>query len=392
MAYGSTLIGKIQLGLQTGWGTAKSSWAATDVVECELFLPARTQEVIAPETYRGGYYQQSTQGGSKAGAEVQIKMPLLGVSGAAPTADPTPHYQAYLMRDALGSLASDGYQTDVTTGGTSTSVVVTTGVEAHAGFAVAVPKSGGYAIGWISDHTANTYTVSPLGATPSSSGTLYGSSVAYLSTATPADGWTLIHNADVVGGTTYYDGVVTRCAIVSPAKGQPMMEVTIRFASWSDVSAAAIVPYAYSYPQMPPAIGAHGARGTDALTGECFSSSTFEATVEADAIDCYSSDQGVSLYRVVDRKVRWTLDAPIAETAQMYAVGASYGGVEQLDLCSTPGRACSIFMGSPTVVEHSQMVALGKVIGQRVTLAPGNYTGDTETTAPADTAVRVAWL
>ena len=115
--------------------------------------------------------------------------------------------------------------------------------------------------------------------------------------------------------------------------------------------------------------------------------STLDITCEVEEEPDWSRPSGVSCYNVVDRKALWTIDVPIADVQDMYDVGDELDPL-QADFCAIPGKAFRDPHGRPIVVAQSPIQPLGKLIGQRIQVAPGIYTGDTETTAPAGTFLR----
>lgn len=396
MGRGTTIVGKVLLKQQAAKGTAVSSWSAADAVYCEMFIPDRGAEAIDPEVYTGGFHQGPLIQGSKAGRDILLKIPIPGLSDDnVPTADPTPHHLAYAMGDALGGLSVDGYQADMITGSTTTAVNVTAGIEAHSGHAVIIPQTSGInGIGWIKQHTSNVYTLAnALSGTPQDSGTIYGTATAYLNTSQPAKLWTLAHTYGVVGGTSYYDGTVIKARITGGNGKKGYIELTIRFPIWDNIAAGALAPYAYSHPMMPIIEGPVGGRFPVTLdSGDVGVANSFiEITCEVEEEPDWSRPSGVDFYNVVDRKVLWTVETPLPETGDLYDVGFQYGsevGPLQSDFCSIVGKAFGAFMGNPVVKAQTPIIALGKLIGQRLQFAPGLYTGDTETTAPAGTDFR----
>lgn len=75
------------------------------------------------------------------------------------------------------------------------------------------------------------------------------------------------------------------------------------------------------------------------------------------------------------------------------APGDALGGPMQIDLATaTGGRSASILIPTPVLIEQPTVQDLGGKLATRVLIGARIYTGDTGSTAPADTPVRIAWL
>lgn len=394
MALGSFSLGKVYLKRQVSVGTPITSWSAGDALECEIMTSERKRDAIAPKVYQGDFTQPNTQPGTKAGGDVTLRIPLAGLLSTAPGANPTPHHLAYAIADCYGALSTDGYQTDLTAGSTTTAITVTSGVEAHAGHGVGIPIAGAtasYGIAWIKEHTLNVYTlVNALLGTPPSTGTILGGCTAYYTPDDAGYRWTLAHVKGVVGGTTYFDGTIMDVEIQGINTQQPMAIVQIKFPDWQPYTAGAITPYPYSWPRLPVITGVNGGRLT-LPNGMAARSITAKVTCTLDEKPDWSRSSGVAEYTVTGREASWVLEAPLEDEADLYEVGDDLDPM-QADFCTISGRGFGLFMGAPRVVENAPIIALGQLIGQRVKVAPARYTGDTETTAPAGSPLRAVFF
>ncbi len=238
--YAPSRLGRVQIQLQSGWGTAvaNGSFVDDDGIECEVGYPEVAQEAITTEAMRSNYAADRILAGSKSGATMSLTMPLHGwAKGATPSGDPATHPDAILLASALGGIYTDGYATNITSGGDTDTIAYSGAPDSNwIGQALMVPISGGYCIGWAKsvDSGANTVDlINALTAAPASSGTVYGSNTCFLSndTRTP---FTLFYKAAVSGITVkMVDCVVTAAKITMNAKGQPVGEVTIQATDWT---------------------------------------------------------------------------------------------------------------------------------------------------------------
>lgn len=405
MSYTISKLGTLALKTQSAWNTAESSFASTDLIECEApWVPPLAREALRTDTFRAGFTEPTTVAGSKAPTELTIRGPLHGWSASTPSGDPTSFPDALLISRALGSITSgDGYTTALTTGASTSAFKYTnaSGDTAWEGHAQLVPISGGRAIGWIKDvDTSGDPDVGTLiediTAAHSNSGTAYGSLVAYLSSTYDLSAltmqWLGSASADQI---RYYDALPTRVRIVAERKRQPMVEATLSALGWTHVgSGGAPTAAAYGFPQLPAFIGTNGARAY--LNGSALTtvhSVVVEITQTLAEVPGVASTEGVSQWVVADRRVTIELKlAPTSTSATSGAPGDDAAGSLQIDLNTTPGRAVSILAAAPRLLEQPTLEDAGGVLVERRLYGVADYTADDGSTAPADTAFRIAWL
>jgi len=407
MAISLSNKGRVAIKQQAAWGTAQTSFATTDYLEIEApFVPTLAREALRLNTFRPGFTEPEIVAGSKAPTELTFRFPLHGYSNGAPGADPTAHPDSLIFKTVLGSSGSDGYTTAMTSGSTANTINITNGQAdpAWEGYAMLIPKSGGYQFGWAKnvDTTVNPDTIETLnemGATPSSSGTIYGSLTSSLTTAAQ-----LPLTFDYIGSDAntyirFFDGLPTSVRIVIAAKQLPMCEVTMRFLNWSNLATGgAPVDAAYGYPLIPATIGANGAFFKIEDTEFCAATANITITQELSEVECTGSSQGVSQMVATNRSVTaeivytQTSLVSIGLSALGDEPGAKSDGCLTLDLATnTVGRAFGILIARPVLMEQPTIQDLGGKIATRVMIGCAPYTGDDSSTAPADTPFRVAF-
>jgi len=405
MAYTLSKLGTLALKAQSAWGTAESSFASTDLLECAApFVPPLQREALRTDTFRAGFTEPATVPGSKAPTTIDISGPLHGWSTSTPSGDPTIFPDALLISRALGSITSgDGYTTALASGASTSAFKYTDAAAdtAWEGHAQLVPISGGRAIGWIADidTTTNPDTgtlIEAITAAHSSSGTMYGSLVAYLSASYDLLPLTFQWLGSAAADQTrYYDALPTRVRLIADRKMQPRVEASLSTLGWTPVgSGGAPTAAAYTYPQLPAFIGTNGARvylnGTALTTVH---SVVIEITQELAEVPGVASTEGVAQWIVASRRVTIELKlAPSDTSATTGAPGDSAAGALQIDLNTTPGRAVSILAAAPKLLEQPTLEDAGGVLVERRLYGVEDYTGDASSTPPGDTPFRIAWL
>lgn len=410
MAYSTTKLGRLAVVTQSAWGTEETSFAATDYIEAaKPWVPTISQEALRTDTYRPDYTEPTIVGGSTAPTEWQIPLsPLHGWSTATPSADPgsTTNPDILLLSRALGGLAAgDGYASTVVAAGSSTSAVKYVdgqGQAAWEGFAQlfsATATASLNDIGWLANVDASTNPdtgtfVAAIAAAPAEDDTAYGSHVAYLASAfdlSPLTVQWLGSNANEQ--IRLSDVGVARFRLIAEDKRQPMWEATLRGIASNNVnSGGAPSAYSYGFPQMPAFIGTNGARCFYGGTATKIQSVEVVITQDLDEVQDAASTQGVAQYLATNRRVVMTIKRVVADVGDITAAPGDDPGVIQIDLNSVPGRACSILMPEPRYLEKPQITDIGGVYGVTEVFGCSLYTGDDSSTAPADTAFRIAFL
>lgn len=380
-----------------GWGAPETSFSASDYLEVNgPIIPPMPRETLSVDTYQPGFTEPESLAGSKAGGTFPFSMPLHGVLATAPVANPTIHPDALLFKAALGGGGSDGYSTTVT-GGTAAIPTDSSIPLAHAGYASLYPISGGYSIGWNSVVTLNTSSdlLVDLSASPVS-GAALGSYVAWLTTvaSTPLtiDWLGTVATAHV----RYSDALPSKLTAKFKAKQAPTLDAELMFITWANVgSGGAPADYAYSYPRIPAFVGANGVRALFAGgSAICPTEVTIEITQTLEQSECGSATEGVDQLVLVKRQVLVTIitnptdysATPWTDTVE------TLKNALQIDACTTPGRAFSFVLPAPKVMQTPTPVAVGNLLGVSSQYGAKIYSGDTGSTAPADTGARAAFL
>lgn len=389
MAYRPLKLGRLALKAQSAWGTAESSFSATDYFEAEVSVPPMARESLRTDPFRSGFEEAQVQAGTRAAIEMALRFPLHGWSTATPSGNPTEHPDALLMRVALGLAVQTGYgSANVATGGTTSSLKFTTGNANWEGSAIIVPTSGtpAFDVAFLADvdltPTPDASTVlANLSRTPSSSGTHYGSNTIYLANDTP-----LPITADWIGPDAdhhvrYCDGLVRSLRVVATTKREPMVEATIRFTGTPTFPGAggSLAAYAYGYPKIPPVLGASGSRvyfnGAEVSHAE----TTFAVDCTLQDIEDGASNEGVAQQLVTDRKVTASLLRALTGTftAEIgnLAPGTSISKF-QVIYGATPGRAAGFCFTAPTLIEQSGPRDRNGYLAIQHTMAPQVYAGD----------------
>lgn len=408
MAIALSTKGRVAIKQQSAWGTAETSFSATDYLEVEApFVPPLARESLRPNTLREGYTEPPIEPGSKAPVELTFRFPLHGWSSATPSGNPTVFPDALLFLCAMGSGAANGYSTANLGGGSpadeGTTYTDGTAVTAWIGHAVSYPTAGLRTIAWLDDvvTAASPDTASFLASTPRdvTTGTAYGSYVVYQSQTAQLPLTFDWFGSDANAHIRYFDGLPTSVRLSLAAKQLPMVEVTMRFLSWSNLgTGGAPTPTAYSYPLIPATIGANGSYSSVNSTEVCYATATIEITQELAENECSGSTEGVSSMSVTDRRMTVEMvfldsDLSTLGIGSASAPGDALGGPLQIDLATvTAGRSASALIPSPVLIEQPTLQDLGGKLATRVLVGARIYTGDTGSTAPADTPARVAWL
>lgn len=402
MAAGPYRFGRLAVKSQgSGWGTAETSFGASNVIEAEATTPEPTQESLVTENaMRGNVYAQRRVPGRKS-AQVSLRMPLHGFSDAAPTADPTEHPDALLLKTAIGGSSLAGYNASDITGGTTTDWTYGTGTtdagwEAHA--LLTTVSGGSKGIGWVTnvDTTTDTATVfDHLAAAPTSGSAVYGSNTIYLVKDQPTPLTLEWLGSDASSRIRMYDGVVSEWEIDGSAGPQPVLTCTVVGTLVNDGSGGDPGTYAFTdYPQLPATLAANGSRLTVNATTTTVHSFTIRGSATVMEGMGHQADQAVAQRYITDRTAECEVVLIPSSLATLSAPGTAPGAV-QLDLNTTPGRAFSLLMPSPqqrdidAISDQDGMLALTRVYD------PLAYTSDDTTdgtSAPRNTPFRIAFL
>ena len=410
-------LGRFAVREQAAWGTAQSAGNMTNAyfIECSMTVPTPVQESIQADVMRADHFATTRVAGGKGPVEISLSMPLHGFSTATPSGTPTEHPDGVLLKSVLGSAELGGYHAGDLSGGTAGVLNLNNGTAAVAdvGRAVLVPISGGHSVGWVSAMAdggdPDTYTlIRNLSAAPSSSGAILGSNSVVLDKTQPTPLTLQFLGSTANVSYLYSDAVVTSATITLNAREQPMLEVTLRAASWSEESGTtAGAPSAAALanrPQLPVVLGDNGARvvnSAGALTcGQLSIAMTSEVVDEVNF-----SGQGVSRFVVTKRTVAVTTVTPatsgsptagaLDNPAALGTPGASVGAI-QVDANTTPGRSFSALIAAGQLQELQALGDSSGIVAITTVVEPAQYTSDTTSsgsvTSPGNTPFRIAFL
>jgi hypothetical protein len=399
--------GRVAIKQQGAWGTAETSFAATDFMEVEApFIVNLEREALQFDSFRPTNADRPTTPGSKTPTEQTFRFMLHGHSTATPSANPTVFPDALLVECALGSGGAQGYNTANLGAGTPADLETTytdgQGSANWQGYAVSYPTAAARAIAWVKTVTTSgdpdvVDFIDNVRANVTT-GTAYGSFVAWLSNEDQLPLTFDYLGSDANSHFRLFDGLPTSINLVFASKQLIAVDVTVRFLDWTNLgTGGAPAGYTYGYPLIPPVLGANGAWSAINGTEFCYATATLSITQELAEVECSGSAQGTSQLKWTDRKVTLELVYTDTDLATL-GIGAASApgdsvGVVQLDLGSnTPGRSLSVLMPNAELAEQPKMQDLGGKVATRVLLRPLFYDGDTGSTAPADTPLRVAWL
>lgn len=408
MAVALTTKGRLAVKEQaSSWGTPETSFTSVDFIEVNgPVVPPMPRETVSVDTYRPGNTAATVVAGSKSGGTISFTMWLHGHSATTPSTDPTVHPDATIIKNVLGSGGADGYAATpngVTTSSTTSLVNIVNGQAdaAWSGFAQLAAGASTNVIWWAKtiDTGVSPDTIVPLVTTLAeapAAGTAYGSYVAWLSTAALVPLTIDWCGTDSTAHIRYSDCGVSKATVTMVNKQAIMMEVEFTFVTWTNVgSGGAPVDYAYAYPRIPPFIGANGARALfSGGTSICPQQVIIEMTQTLEEVPCASSTQGVSQLTWTDRAAKVSITSAVSDysaTPWTDTAGATPAAL-QIDGCNQVGRALSIAMPAPQLEEQPAPVAIGNLLGITRVYTPLYYSGDTGSTAPADTGLRVGWL
>ncbi len=187
-----------------------------------------------------------------------------------------------------------------------------------------------------------------------------------------------------------------KATITGQSKQLVTMDVEFQFLNWTNVgSGGAPADYAYTYPKIPAYIGANGARALfSGGSTICPAKFVLELTQTVEEAECASSNQGASSLVYVHRDVQLSITrnpTDYSATPWTDAPGTAPAAL-QVDVSNTPGRALSFCMASPQNSTAVAPTGNGSLLGVTNTYEPMAYSGDTGSTAPADTDFRIAFL
>ena len=354
-----TNIGRVYVKTQAGgWGTAESSFAATDLISAKANLPKPVMEALVSESFRGGWHAFVREPGSRQGATTNIEHIPQGPSLTTPAADPSDYPEAILLASVMGSQAAIGYTSGALSalGQTSSLIKFTDGTLATtwAGMAMIVPLvGGGREIVW--GKTISTVATPDeftpwftMGAAVDPAGTpkTYGGRVCWdsLTQPTPFTVQTLLGQSDGAAAIRLRDAVCNSAKFTLEANKQPQVNYGIVAGYWSPDGTWTVAPYTVQYPELPPLFGSNGARVKYAGAATIFPKVEIEFTANMQAVSGIGQTDGFAKFICTERDCTIT----ITELLTAYGTGQNLPGTEvatgmQIDFSTAPGRALSMF-------------------------------------------------
>jgi hypothetical protein len=393
MALRPRKLGRMAIKQQAFWGTAETSFSATDYLECMVGDPVIVRDGERIDPIRAGFEEPEVLSGVHGMFDIPISFALHGWSTALPTGNPVEHPDGLLMKMALGSAATPiGYFANgVATGGSTSSLNFTAGSTAAAtwcGNAMVIPTSGtpGYELFVAKTFTDGTPDVIVpkvvLQRTPASSGHVYGSLAYYLSTATQLPvtlDWLGLADAD--HHIRYPDVMVRSLRVTGKTRVGPMVEATLRVtgAPTFPGGGGAMAAYSYGYPRIPQAVKASGAALYFNGSWRSVSEVTFAVENTLGDSEEWYTDTGIGQQAVTDRKVSVTVTVPSTASfaSELLNPGTAVSGMQCIFACDTPGRAAAFDFGTPVLTKVGTLGSRNELLAVTYEVAPQVYAGDT---------------
>lgn len=318
-----------------------------------------------------------------------------------------------LIADVLGNSASRNYQaSSVTTGSDANTVQLASGTYADGHFvgfgasATTVDVRGFIKTAATLELFEDAESVAVTGDHG------YGAVTAYTSSDQPT-----AKTFRILGGSAWQDIRLVGCmpsrVTLTLNTGQvPQYEIeyTATKLVW-DSSGDDLVP-GESYNALPTAIGDNGGRftvdlystsdgtvdTTDVYCGAV--NQTLTVTREQVPISCPSALQGVSNVVLGDPEVMMTMEVPIADSDISNSSSKTvwdnrYTARTAFSVCyylgNTAGKIFALCIPQARLSKRPTLAQVGgKIVGHALEMKPAAYSGDTSSTAPGDTALRVA--
>ncbi len=358
-------IGKVYVKEQAGsWGTAETSFSATDLMSAKPFLPKFVQEALQSQVFRGGWHAVPIQAGSRQGADFTIEHTLQGWSTGGPSGDPTEHPDALLHRSVMGGGASYGYRSNMlhSSGQTTTLAKYTNGQATSAGSGMGVLYNlvgGSREIAWhktFADGAQDDFALwQTMAAAPDYNGgtnIVYGGRTCWqsLTQPTPFTCQVYLGQSDGAAAVQYRDCVVVSARLEGVVGKLPKVVYGVKAGYWSVTGSWTVAQYTDNYPEMPPLYGASGSRVLYASSPTLFPAFSIELTADVQPADNFAATDGFKKYIVTNREMK----VEIKHLVETYASYFPTPGTElatglQIDLNTTPGRGCSYFLPTPQV-------------------------------------------
>lgn len=354
-----TNIGKVFVKTQaSGWGTEETSFAAADLISAKTNLPKVVMEALKSESFRGGWHSFPIEPGSRQGATTTIEHIPQGPSLTTPAANPSDYPEAILLASLMGAQAAIGYTSGLlSASGQTTSAIKftdTTLATTWAGMAmIATLVGGAREIVWgktidiaSSPDVFTPWFTMAAAVDPTGTPKTYGGRVCWdsLTQPTPFTVQTLLGQSDGAAAIRLRDAVCNSAKFTLEAGKQPQSSYGILAGYWSPAGTWTVAPYTVQYPELPALFGANGARVKYAGAATIFPKVEIEFTADMQAVSGLGQTDAFAKFICVDRDCTIT----ITELLTAYGTGQNLPGTEvatgmQIDFCTIPGRAISMF-------------------------------------------------
>jgi hypothetical protein len=353
--------------------------------------------VMVRDSLRSGHYTLIPVTGSQYGGTLTIPIPLAGVLATIPTADPTATFWSKILKQILGGQSIGGYSAAAVTGGTPSTVgidnAILSSIYSAGGAIVTKATDGTYMLavlktvtdGGVSDHELET--LAPMAANPDGSDVSWGAINSYASDDAPVAMTIELQTQNAAGKIVCGGCIAQTVKIPLGPRVAPMIEVTFVINEIHVISGAALSATGYTLPLLSPPTKAAGGRATLGSSTVRFHDLTLELSQTLEPEDDHNSSQGVADVTATERKQLLTytrlltgaptdLDALTTRDPIVVAFGTQ------------PGRMFGFAMPAPVLIAAASLEANGNRWAQTFKCEAGQYTGDSASTGPGNSAFR----
>jgi len=369
--------------------------------------------------------------GSRSGGTISIRMPLEALkAGYDPTSEDPGSAGVIspamvLLGNALGSAGSSAVSSDAefwqgyvlartgyhagsvnATGSTTSSVKVDDQSYYTAG-ALAIwgttASEATPSVGWAKTLTNDTQdlvdTFEPMAVAPANADDAFGTATAYLSSAEPVPLTMHILGDNAAFKYAYIGCVANRVKLDGMSGKTPMIEIDYTFTARKRYSTGGGLSAPANFTRARPFLGRYGGRFLVDGTAACgWGDFSVEVNFDIIPVECPNKEEGYSEFVRRLASVNVAAQIPIdssdtitdnnspMETKYANGTTMSIGGY----MGQTIGGIASFLLPSVSLAEAPQLVDINGILGESIVARPAAYSGDTGSTAPADTLFRVA--
>lgn len=258
-------------------------------------------------------------------------------------------------------------------------------------------------IGWAKTLTNDTQdlvdTFEAMAVAPANADYAFGTATAYLSNLEPIPLTLHILGDNAAFKYAYIGCVATRAKIDWMSGKTPMVEIDFMFTARKRYSSGGGLSTPSDFTRARPFLGRYGGRFTVDGAATCgWGDFGVEVTWDIIPVQCPNKEEGYSEFVRKLANVAVSAQIPIDSTDTItdnlspmegkYANGTTMtiGGYSG----QTIGGIASMLLPSLKLAEAPQLVDMNGILGESIVARPAAYSGDTGSTAPADTILRVA--